>query len=117
MMTESTVATTSNIVRAQELLHNLTEEGYRFYSTPNGPILRPAGAFPKQHQSDYAPQDASQLQQLLMESEDISSLVSAASCLGFSLHLLEITSERDAVFAKEIPGYLHENVERVHASL
>lgn len=117
MMTESTVATTSNIVRAQELLHNLTEEGYRFYSTPNGPILRPAGAFPKQHQSDYAPEDASRLQELLMVSDDVCSLVSAASCLGFSLHLVEITAERDAVFAKEMPGYLFENVERVRASL
>ena len=111
------VHTSPTVEHAQELLHYLTEESYRFYSTPEGPIIRPAGAYPKSRTSDYAHDDACELQETLMESDDIRTLVSTATSLGFSLHLLDITDEGEAVFAKEIPGVLYDRAEQVNARL
>ncbi len=118
MMTiESCAATTANVEQAKELLRNLTEEGYRFFSKANGPIIRPSGPYPKRHKSDYAPADARCLQDILMQSQDVKSLVSVASNLGYSLHLMDVKDDGQVVFAKEVLGTLHTDIEEVTARL
>lgn len=107
----------ATVEQAQQLLRNLTEEGYRFFSRTNGPMIRPAGAYPKRQPSDYAPADARRLQDILMRSGDVNTLVSVASNLGYTLHLVDVTDEGRVVFAKEVLGTLDDNVEQVTARL
>ncbi len=107
----------ANIQRARELLQSLTMESYRFFATPDGPIIRPAGAYPKLRPSDYASDDARDLQEILMTSDDVHALVNMASNLGFSLHLLDVTFGGEVVFAKEKPGVLFGDVDHVTAKL
>ena len=99
------------------LLQYLTDEAYRFYLTPFGAMIRPAGAYAKLRPSDYAHGDADELQEILACSDNVRALVSTASNVGFSLHLVNVTDEGDAVFAKEIMGELNGDAERVSASL
>jgi len=114
---DNAVAVSPNVERAQVLLQYLTDEAYRFYLTPFGAMIRPAGAYAKLRPSDYAHDDADELQAILMQSEGIRLVVSTASDMGFSLHLVNVTDEGDAVFAKEIMGELNSDAERVSASL
>ena len=114
---DSPVATTPNVERAQMLLQYLTDEAYRFYLTPFGAMIRPAGAYAKLRPSDYAHDDADELQEILARSEDVRGIVSTASNVGFSLHLVNVTDEGDAVFAKEILGELNGDAEQISVSL
>ena len=114
---ESPVTTTPNVDRAQMLLQYLTDEAYRFYLTPFGAMIRPAGAYAKLRPSDYAHDDADELQEILARSENVRGIVSATSNVGFSLHLVNVTDEGDAVFAKEILGELNGDAEQISVSL
>ena len=114
---ESPVATIAKVDRAQVLLQYLTDEAYRFYLTPFGAMIRPAGAYAKLHPSDYAHDDADELQEILATSENVRGIVSTASNVGVSLHLVNVTDEGDAVFAKEILGELNGDAEQISVSL
>lgn len=69
------------------------------------------------HPSDYAHDDADELQEILARSENVRGIVSTASNVGFSLHLVNVTDEGDAVFAKEILGELNGDAEQISVSL
>lgn len=114
---DSPVATSLNVERAQMLLQYLTDEAYRFFLTPFGAMIRPAGAYPKTCPSDYAHHDADELQDILMRSDHVRALVFEAPNTAYSLHLVNVTDEGGVVFAKEILGGLNGDAERVSASL
>ena len=52
-----------------------------------------------------------------MQSEHIRVIVSEAPNLAFSLHLVNVADEGEAVFAKEILGELNGDAEQISVSL
>lgn len=117
MMIETPAPPVATVELAQTLLRNLTDEAYRFFSTSNGPIIRPAGAQAKRFASDYARTDAQELQEILVESNNVRALVNAATNVGYTLHLMNITEDGCVIFAKEVLGVTYEEVEYVSARL